>query len=55
MPKAKREKNCYVCEEDGLVRLTFMTCGKCARHFCSRHGEPKMDECTACLDDAEEM
>jgi len=55
MPKAKREKNCYVCEEDGWVCLTFMTCRTCARHFCSRHGELKMDECTACLDDAEEM
>ena len=55
MPKAKREKNCYVCEEGGLVRMSFMTCAKCSRHYCSRHGDPKMDECNACLDAGEEM
>ena len=55
MPKAKREKNCYVRGKAGWVRMTFMTCGKCSRHFCSRHGDPKMDECTECLEGGEEM
>ena len=55
MPKAKREKNCFVCGEDGWVRMSFMTCGQCSRHYCSKHGDPKMDECTACLEDGEEM
>jgi len=55
MPKAKKEKNCYVCEEAGWVRMSFMTCSKCSRHFCSRHGDPQMDECTECLEGEEEM
>ncbi|GJL50035.1 hypothetical protein [Candidatus Nitrospira salsa] len=55
MPKAKREKNCYVCGDAGFVRMSFMVCALCSRHFCSRHGEPKMDECTLCLDGAEEV
>jgi hypothetical protein len=55
MPKAKKEKNCYVCEEAGWVRMSFMTCSKCSRHFCSRHGDLQMDECTECLEDGEEM
>jgi len=55
MPKAKREKNCYVCEEGGWVHMSFMTCVKCSRPFCSRHGDPKMDECNACLEAGEEM
>jgi hypothetical protein len=54
MPKAKREKNCYVCEEEGWVRMSFMTCCTCSRHYCSKHGDPKMDECTACLESGEE-
>jgi len=54
MPKAKREKNCYVCEEDGGIRMSFMVCAQCSRHYCSNHGEPKLDECTNCLDGAEE-
>jgi len=55
MPKAKREQNCYVCEKGGWIRMSFMTCAQCARHFCSRHGDYKMDACTACLEDGEEM
>ncbi len=54
MPKAKREKNCYVCEEAGEIRMSFMVCAKCSRHYCNNHGEPKMDECTPCLDGSEE-
>jgi hypothetical protein len=55
MPKAKREKNCYVCEKADLIRMSFMVCSKCARHYCSRHGDPKMEECTPCLESGEEM
>jgi ribosomal protein S14 len=55
MPKAKREKNCSMCGDDGLVRMSFMVCDQCSRHFCSRHGDSKMDECTPCLDGGEEM
>jgi hypothetical protein len=55
MPKAKREKNCYVCGEAGWVRMSFMTCCKCSRHYCNQHGDPKMDECTECLEGGEEM
>ncbi len=54
MPKAKREKNCYVCEEAGGIRMSFMVCAQCSRHFCSQHGEPNLDKCTACLDGGEE-
>ena len=54
MPKAKREKNCYVCEESDMIRLSFMICARCSKHFCSRHGEQKMDECHPCIDDGEE-
>ena len=55
MPKARQEKNCYVCEEAGWVRMSYMTCGKCSRHYCSQHGDPQMDECTECLEGGEEM
>ena len=55
MPKAKREQNCYVCEADGWIRMSFMICGQCARHYCSQHGNPNMDECTDCLEEGEEM
>ena len=54
MPKGKREKNCFVCGDDGLVRMTFMLCSQCSRPYCSRHGDPKIEECTACLEDGEE-
>ncbi|MDR4493105.1 MAG: hypothetical protein R3B74_01540 [Nitrospirales bacterium] len=55
MPKAKREQNCYLCEKADWVRMTFMVCAQCSRPFCSRHGDPKLDECTNCLDGGEEM
>jgi len=55
MPKARKEKNCYLCEKEDRVRMTFMVCSTCSRHFCSRHGDPKLDECTTCLDGGEEM
>ncbi len=31
--------------------MSFMTCGQYARHYCSTHESPKMDECTACLEE----
>ena len=55
MPKAKREQNCYVCDEAGWVHMSFMICAQCSRHYCNRHGDSKMDACTACLEDGEEM
>ena len=54
MPKANREKICYLCEEVGSERLSFMVCAQCARHFCSHHGDPQIDECINCLEDGEE-
>ena len=53
MPKAKPEKNCYLCEQAGLDRPSVMTCERCSRPFCSRHGDPQMDECTNCLEGGE--
>jgi len=54
MPKAKREKNCHVCEESNDIRMTFMACAQCSRHFCSLHGDPKLEECVTCLESGEE-
>ena len=54
MPKAKRQQNCYICEEAGDIRMSFMVCAKCDRHFCSHHGDHKLDECTTCLEGGEE-
>ena len=54
MPKAKKEQNCYICEEGDDIRMSFMVCANCHRHFCSRHGDHKLDECTACLEGGEE-
>lgn len=54
VPKAKSAKNCYVCEENDRVRMTFMICGRCNRPFCSEHGTPHMEQCTNCLEAAEE-
>ena len=54
MPKAKREKNCHVCEEAGGIRLSFMVCAQCSRHFCSDHGDSQLEECSDCLDSGEE-
>ncbi len=53
MPKAKREKNCYLCEQAGLKCLSFMVCAQCSRPFCHRHGDPQMDECANCLEGGE--
>ena len=55
MPKARREKICYLCEKADLLRTTFMVCSSCHRHFCSRHGDPKLEECITCLDSGEEL
>ena len=54
MPKAKREKNCYLCEEADSIRTSFMVCAQCSRHYCSRHGDPQLEECTICLESGEE-
>lgn len=54
MPKGKREKNCFVCEDDGGIRMSFMLCAQCSRPFCSNHGDSKLDECTPCLEGGEE-
>ena len=53
MPNAKREKNCYLCEESGLEHLSVLVCEECFRHFCRLHGDPQIDECTRCLEDNE--
>jgi hypothetical protein len=55
MPKAKQEKNCYLCGEEGEISMSLLICCKCSRHYCSRHGDPQMDECTQCLEGGEEM
>jgi hypothetical protein len=54
MPKAKTAKNCYACEADDRVRMTYMVCSRCQRHFCSEHGVPYMEQCSACLEAGEE-
>lgn len=54
MPKAKREQNCYVCEEADTMRMTFMVCEECSRPFCSRHGDSKLEACNRCLESGEE-
>lgn len=54
MSKAKREKNCYVCEQAHMIRMSFMVCTQCSRHYCSRHGDPQLNECTNCLERGEE-
>ena len=35
MPKARTAKNCYYCEAEDRIKMTFMLCGLCHRHFCS--------------------
>lgn len=50
MPNAKREKNCYLCEEAGSENLSVLVCEECSRHFCRLHGDPQMDECIRCLE-----
>ena len=55
MPKAKRAKHCYFCESQDRVRFTFMMCNRCQRAFCGEHGVPHMDQCTSCIEAAEEV
>jgi hypothetical protein len=55
MPKAKSAKNCYVCEANDRVRMTYMVCSRCQRHFCSEHGVPYMEQCSNCLEAGEEI
>jgi hypothetical protein len=54
VPKAAREKNCYVCEKADRIRMSFMTCAHCRQHFCSDHGTWGMEQCHGCLEDGEE-
>jgi hypothetical protein len=54
VPKANREKNCYVCESADRIRTSFMMCSHCARHFCSNHGAWGMEQCNPCLEAGEE-
>jgi hypothetical protein len=42
MPKARTAKNCYYCEAEDRIKMTFMLCGLCHRHFCSAHGVPDL-------------
>lgn len=53
MPNAKREKNCYLCEEAGTERLSFLVCEECSRYYCPRHGDPQLDACTNCIESGE--
>ncbi len=54
MPKARSAKNCYVCESLDRIRMTFMLCSLCGRHFCSEHGDSDMEQCSKCLEGGEE-
>ena len=54
MPKARSAKNCYQCEAGDRVRMTFMTCNRCLRYFCSEHGTSQLDQCEVCIESAEE-
>ncbi|HMU29815.1 MAG: hypothetical protein KF854_09980 [Nitrospira sp.] len=54
MPKARSAKNCYYCEAEDRIKMTFMLCGLCHRHFCSAHGVPDLEQCTKCLEASEE-
>jgi hypothetical protein len=55
VPKAKREKNCYHCEGADLIRMSFVMCSHCHRHFCRKHGVAGLDQCFSCLEAGEEM
>jgi hypothetical protein len=54
MPKARSAKNCYQCEARDRVRMTYMTCNRCLRYFCSEHGTSQLDQCEVCIEGAEE-
>ena len=54
MPKARTAKNCYYCEAEDRIKMTFLLCGLCHRHFCSAHGVPDLEQCTKCLEASEE-
>jgi hypothetical protein len=51
MPKARTAKNCYCCEAEDRIKMSFMLCGLCHRHFCSAHD---LEQCTKCLEASEE-
>jgi hypothetical protein len=54
MPKARSAGQCDRCEAEDRVRMTFMTCNRCHRYFCSEHGTPELDQCEACIEGGEE-
>jgi hypothetical protein len=54
MPKARSAKQCASCEEEDRVRMTFMTCSRCERYFCSEHGMSELDQCETCIEAAED-
>ena len=54
MPKAKSAKNCYYCEAEDRIRMSFMLCSLCHRHFCSAHCVPDTDQCSKWLEPSEE-
>ena len=54
MPKARSAGQCAQCEADDRVRMTFMTCSRCRRYFCSEHGTSQLDQCEACIEGGEE-
>jgi hypothetical protein len=55
MRNAKREKNCYLCEEAGSENLSVLVCEACSRHFCRLHGDSQIDECIRCLEGNEKV
>ncbi len=54
MPKARSAGQCYRCEAEDRVRMTFMTCSRCRRFFCSEHGTSELDQCELCIEGSEE-
>lgn len=34
--------------------MTFMTCSRCERYFCSEHGMSELDQCEICIEAAED-
>lgn len=54
MPKARSAGQCDRCEAEDRVRMTFMTCNRCRRYFCSEHGTAELDQCEVCIEGGEE-
>ncbi len=54
MPKARSAGQCDRCEAGDRVRMTFITCNRCRRYFCSEHGTSELDQCEVCIEGGEE-